>query len=398
MLNNVTGSGFTEPVLYPSPETIKQQTCWIEIDRAKFLSNLFWLKKLIGPSVKVAAVLKSNAYGHGTENMAALCEQAPDIAYLTTFLLSDALKIRAMGVKKPVAALCGYDAPIAEGIKNNIDLVVHDWETAHEISARAHELKKTAQVQIKIDTGLLRLGFTPDELAPVIDYLTQNPFISIVGAYTHFAESDSMDTTFTQLQMDRFKGAIDYLRNDRGLALPYIHMANSAGTLRFEGARWNTVRCGGILYGSYKDERFYQQAAQIVPGFTLSTILTLKGRVLAIKDVPVGTPVGYARSFVTQKPMRLAMVSVGYYDGFDRRLSNKGHLYMHNTLVPIVGRVGMNMTTVDITNLSQVRIGDEAIFMGAHEGVRLKNIAQTMGVIEYEVMPPLNPNIPRFIV
>lgn len=395
---HIKGPEFSGPFLYASPEQIKKYTCWIEIDRTKFFNNICWLKKLIGPHVGIAAVLKSNAYGHGLEHVATLCEESTDVKYLTVFLLTDALKLRLMGIKKPIVVLGGYDTTVDEAIINNIDLVAHDWESVHLLHTSARTVKKNLNVHLKIDTGLTRLGFTPNEIPAVIDFLAANPFINIIGAYTHFAESDSQDTSFTTIQISRFKETIEYLRTQRNLSLPFVHAANTAAALRFEEARWNLIRCGGALYGSYKDERFYQQVAEKIPGFTLVTNFTLKARIMALKDIPVGTPIGYARTFIAQHPIKLAIVSVGYYNDYDRRLSNKGNMVIHNTLVPIVGRVGMNMTTIDITHVPQARIGDEVMVIGPHDGVRLKDMARIMNVPEYEVMPPLTPVIPRVIV
>ncbi len=387
----------SRPLLYASAQQIKDFNCWLEIDKKKFFKNIEWVKKFIGPQVRIAAVLKSNAYGHGLELIATLCEEHTLIDYMVVFLLSDALKIRALNIKKPILVLGGYDATLELAVEHNIDLVVHDWESAHMIYACAQKSKKPVNIHLKIDTGLSRLGFLPQEIPALIDYLLQNPFINIVGVYTHFSESDAPDTTFTHVQMEQFKEVVLYLRTKRGLKLPIVHTANTAAAMRFKQAHWNFIRCGGALYGSYKDACFYQDVAQAVPGFALSTVLTLKARIMTIRQIPAGTPVGYGRSFIAKEPLRLAVVSVGYYNDYDRRLSNNGSMIVHNTCVPIVGRVGMNMTTIDVSSVAAAHVGDEVTVIGDCEGVRLKDFAHLMNVT-YEVMPPLTPAIPRVIV
>lgn len=385
------------PFLYPALTTRHNYTCWLEIDRCRFFSNAYWLKKLIGLNHNIAVVLKSNAYGHGLLEVGSLCEASTFINYMAVFLLSDAIRLRKIGIKKPIVVLGGYDLPLIDGMSHGVDLLVYDWQTADEIFALAGSVKKNVSVQIKVDTGLARLGFSPEEAIAVIDYLVQNPYVSITGMYTHFAESDAQDTSFTFAQIQRMQWVREKVK-ERNIVIPFIHLANTAATLRFPEARGTMVRCGGALYGSYKDERFYEHAKSILPGFSLKTCLSFKSRVLMIREVPVGIPIGYARTFKTTKPMRLAIVGVGYYDGYDRRLSNTGKMVIHNQVVPIVGRVGMNMTTVDITDIPQVKKGDEVLVIGDHDGIRLKDVARQMDVIEYEVMPPLNPALPRIIV
>ena len=385
------------PFLYPSLTKQSLQTCWIEIDKKQFFSNAYWLKKLIGPHISIAAVLKSNAYGHGLCEAGLLCQEHEAINYITVFLLSDAIKLRTIGVKKPIVILGGYDRSVLEGMQNGIDLVIYDWQIAQEVYSQALLFKNTVRIQLKVDTGLARLGFAPEEILSVVKYFSRNLFIVITGIYSHFAESDSMDTTFTFQQIGHMNSVCKQLK-EHGFTIPYIHMANTAAALRFPEARGTMIRCGGALYGSYKDERFYQQAQQVVPGFSLKTCFQLKTRIITIREVPIGVPIGYGRSFKTTRPTRLAIVAVGYYDGYDRRLSNKGKMFIHGKIVPIIGRVGMNMTPVDITDIPEAKIGDEVVVIGNYEGLRLKDIAQHMNVIEYEVMPPLNPALSRFVV
>ena len=344
---------FSGPALY-SP-LVTQPHCWLELSRARFNENISSIKKLIGTQIGIGAVLKSNAYGHGLVPVAGLCQENKQITYIAVFLASDALLLRQEKITKPILVLGGYDAKADELILHNITLVIYDWQTAQEISAKAHELKQATHVHLKIDSGLMRLGFLSSEILEVAQFLVKNPFIKITGIYTHFAESDSADLTFTNNQINNFNYALNILENN-GLKIPYIHLANTAATLRLSQARGTMVRCGGLLYGTYKNELFYQQARELVPDFKLNSFLSLKARVMAIKQVPVNTPIGYACSFVTTKPTIIAVVSLGYFDGYDRRLSNNSVVCVNGQIVPLLGRTGMNMITVDITNIPQIKI------------------------------------------
>jgi len=391
------GPGFSGPCLSSRPENVHGGTCWIELNKKIFFSNVSMIKKLIGPDVAIAVVLKSNAYGHGLLAIGSFCQEHEAINYLTVFLLSDAIQLRESGVTKPILVLGGYDLAVVDGIKHDVDLVVYDWYIAQEICSHALAMKKEVRVQVKVDTGLTRLGFLPEEVLSVVQYLSKNPFIVISGIYTHFAESDSQDTSFTYQQIERMNHVSKYL-SQHGLTVSYVHMANTAAALRFSEARGNMIRCGGAFYGSYKDERFYKQAQQALPCFSLETCLELKARILSVRNIRVGAVVGYGRTFKASREMRLAIVAVGYYDGYDRRLSNKGKMLVHNKLAPIVGRVGMNMTTIDVTHIFEATVGDEVLVIGNYDGLRLKDIAVAMNVIEYEVMPPLNPALPRVVI
>jgi alanine racemase len=391
------GPVITGPFLYPALYQQHSHTCWIEINRQRFLSNAYWLKRLIGNNVSIAVVLKSNAYGHGLIEVGSLCEDSPYIDYMAVFLLSDAISLRAQGINKPIIVLGGYDMDLGVSVEQNIDIVVFDWDTAEGVVACARAKGKKISVHVKVDTGLTRLGFSSSETLRVIDFLLMCPYVSVIGIYTHFAESDNQDVSFTQEQLIRMQWILEELKK-KAISIPFVHLANTAASLRFPEARGTMIRCGGALYGSYKDERFYKNAKSIVSGFSLKTCFSLKSRVMMVCEVSAGTPIGYARTFKAEKAMKLAVVGVGYYDGYDRRLSNTGKMLIHGKKVSIVGRVGMNMTTIDVSSIPSVKKGDEVLVIGDHDEMRLKDIAQKMGVIEYEVMPPLNPSLSRLIV
>lgn len=389
-LENTSG-----PVL--SQEQTINPHCWIELSRTNFNQNICSIKKLIGPEISINAVLKSNAYGHGLVPVATLCQENKLVNYIAVFLASDALMLRQEKITKPILVLGGYDTPINDLILQNITLVIYDWQTAQEFSAKAQELKHITQVHLKIDSGLMRLGFMPTEILAIAQFLIKNQFIKITGIYSHFAESDSQDLTFTNKQLEHFNYALKILK-EQGISIPYIHLANTAATLRLAQARGTMIRCGGLLYGTYKNELFYQQAREQVPDFKLTSFLSLKARVMAIKTVPANTPVGYACSFITSRPTTIAIVSLGYFDGYDRRLSNNSFVLIHDKLVPLLGRTGMNMITIDVTDIPQIKINDTVTLIGNYPGIRVQEIAKRIGAIDYEIFARLNQSLTRAII
>ncbi len=375
-----------------------QKHCWIEISKKNFDNNASWLSQLIGPQRAIGAVVKSNAYGHGLPVVGQLCQDCPQISYLMVFLLSDAVMLRSQGVTKPILVLGGYDLPLEQAIVHDIDVAIYDQETLHDACRCVRELKQPLDIHLKIDTGLVRLGFLPEELPAVIAALQQLPLIAIKGIYSHFAESDNVtDLTFTNLQLTRFGQAITQCK-EQGVAIPHVHLANTAATLRLPDTYWTMIRCGGALYGTYKKELFYQEAQNRIPGFNLQPLLTLKSCIMAIKEVLAGTPIGYGCTYTASHAMRLATVSIGYYDGLDRRLSNNGQVLLHNTIAPIIGRIGMNMMTIDITHIPQAQLHETVTIIGNHDGVRLRDMAQRLDTIEYDIMTRLSANVPRSVI
>jgi len=372
-------------------------TCWVELDRVQFNHNVQAIKNHIGAATAIAAVLKSNAYGHGLLPVAQLCDMQPHIHTIVVFLLSDALMLRAQGITKPILVLGGYDASIRDAILQHIDLTVFDYDTYEYISACAQACACPVRIHIKVDSGLVRLGFTPQETLVLVELIQKNQHVHLAGIYTHFAESDSPDLSFTRQQIERFemlRAAIEA----NGVMVPFVHLANTAAMLRLPQARGTMVRCGGALYGTYKKEDFYRTAQEQTPGFSLASFLRLKTRIIALKQVPPSTPVGYACTYTTTRTTTLAVVALGYFDGYDRRLSNNSVMLVHDKCVPIAGRVAMNMTTLDVTDVPQVRIGDEVTVIGTQTGVRIQELAQRVNTIEYELFVGLNPSLPRIIV
>lgn len=350
---------------------------WLEINKSSFNKNISFYKNNIGTK-QLGVVVKSNAYGHGLQEIAQLCEHNKQIDWLCTALLSESLYLRTIGIIKPIVTLGIYDADLQQAAKNNIDVVIFDTHSLQQALAVTVPLN----VHIKVDTGLSRLGFLPHEVFPIIQKIKQSAFLKLNGLYTHLAESANPDTSFTQQQISSFELLLTQLNNNN-IIIPHIHVANSAGVFFAHSA--NMTRIGAGAYG-------------ILPNTNLQPIATLKTSVMSIKKIKKGDFIGYDRTAQAHQDMTLATLPIGYYDGYPRNLSNKGIVLINNQYAPVVGRVAMNITTIDITTIN-TKIGDTVIVMGPHEHVTPHDIAQKTGSGNpREIVTNLNAHIPKIIV
>lgn len=341
---------------------------WIEIDPAALRHNLAQVRGLIGSRVEVMAVVKANAYGHGyVEAARAFLEGGADALAVTR--LDEALVIRNGGIKGPILLL----APIqpenaAEAIDANLDLAVSSVDLARRVSAAASDAHKTARIHVKLDTGMGRLGLLPDEVPSFFKAATELPGIEIAGTFTHLANAADGDVTPAHMQLELFTrllGALKEMGFDHGVA----HAANSAAILRLPGSRLGMVRPGTILYGQYPSRH-------VPHSLDLKPTWKLKARVCEIKDLPPGSTIGYGSEFTTRRPTRVAVVPIGFADGFTlvpegpiyrqgvmkfavRKLKRRPSIRVNSRQAPVLGRVAMQMIVVDVTAIPGVEVGSE---------------------------------------
>ncbi len=373
-------------------ETLINPFSWVEIDRAKLMDNVYKVKQFLGPQTHLAAMIKSNAYGHGIAAVAEILQDVPEVSWAVTYSLSEALQARGAGFQKPIL-VCGYaDGDLMAAIEQKIDLVIHDQDSVDRYLEAARRCRQSLYVQIKVDSGLSRLGFDSEQALHQLIQLQNSPLI-VRGLFSHFSESDAQDAWYVQYQEQVFADTIVAARK-LGFDLPWIHLANTTAVVRFPGAHYNMVRVGGGIYGLLKNLLSDQ-----VPDsyWSLKPILSWKARVLQVKEVPCGTYVSYGRTFQTSQTTKLAVVSTGYADGYSRDLSNNGLMQINGAMVPVVGRIGMNMTIVDATG-APVRSGDTAIMLGDIDGIRVSDLMKRLNTISYEVTNRINWTIERLIV
>lgn len=355
---------------------------WLELSRAGLEHNIECYKKRIGEQTMLGVVVKSNAYGHGLLQVGSICEKNPNVSYLCTGNALEALALRQAGITKPIVALYFLNIDPELIILHDIDQVIHDYETATLLNTLAQKHRKKANVHIKIDTGLSRFGLFAHEAADIITRIAQLPHVFIRGITTHFAQSDKEDQTFTRQQLGLFIGVITQLEQN-GIHIPIKHTSNSTAVLGIPDAYHNLVRVGAGIYGILPKHILERHATTI----SLKQPLTWKTRIIYTKAIPAGATVSYDRLFTAERDTTIGIIPVGYYEGYDRKLSNNGHVLIaadnvirkDHMSAPVLGRVSMNMTIIDITDVPLARVGDEVILMGDFDGVRASDLAARIG-------------------
>jgi alanine racemase len=367
----------------------------IVISRQALLHNLRQFRTL-APKSQIMCVVKSNAYGHGSYQVASVVEEMTD--WLAVVNLDEALWLRGMGISKPILVLSYYDSSqIAEAIKKNISLVVYDRTQAEELNRTARKLKKLVRVHVKIDTGTSRLGIMPDQAAEFVEYLNSLKNLEIEGIMSHFAASEE-DSEFTKQQLDKFKQIVSRLNLPQARK-PILHIACSAASLLQKDSRLDAVRLGIGLYGLWPSLEAKSQMLKLDPKFELRPALSWKTKIIQLKQLPAGSFIGYGKSYQTQRDTLLAVLPVGYFEGYDRGLSNKAEVLIAGQRCKILGRICMNLTMVDVTDAQKVKVGDEAVLIGKQdkEEITADELAEKIGTINYEVVTRINPMIPRIL-
>ena len=367
---------------------------WAEVDFDKLAHNYHALRGLAPAGTKYLGLVKADAYGHGAVPVAKKLEEL-GADYLGVACLDEAIEVREAGVKTPILILgCTSSIYAAELVKYNITQACYDLEYAKELSAGAQKAGGTITVHIQCDTGMTRLGFmchedTMEKSASEIIEAVKLPGLKAEGIFTHFSDSDGSEE-YTMLQVGRFQDIIQRVR-DLGYEFEIRHCANSAATLLYPATYLDMIRPGIVQFGHFPDAKMDHALCDLVP------VLELKSRVATVRDVPANTPVSYGRTNTLTRPSRLAVIPVGYGDGFCRGFSNKLTVLINGKKLPIVGRICMDMCMVDVTDAPDVKEGDVAILYGS-DGTNDQPVeagAEIMNTISYELLCVLTKRIPR---
>ena len=363
---------------------------WLEIDLAAIAGNMEALRRIVGPRVAIMAVLKADAYGHGAVRVARTVLQH-GAASLAVATLGEAAALREAGIGAPILAL-GYTPPwqVREALRRDVHLTVFDREVANECALAAAELALPARVHVKVDTGMARLGLAPADSAKFLAYLRTLAGVEIAGLFTHFATADAADETFAREQLRRFSGVVTEVTG-AGLRPALVHAANSAATLRFPEARFELVRPGIAVYG-LDPSPATPCSADFQPA------LAFKTAIAQVKTLPAGSPVSYGATYVTERAERIATIPVGYADGFRRAPAWRAAL-VRGLRAPVVGRVCMDYTMLDVTNIAGVEVGDEVVLIGRQgaDEISAEEVAGWLGTINYEVVSAILPRVPRVV-
>jgi alanine racemase len=371
---------------------------WVEISKKALLHNIGVFRKNIGKNVKIAAVVKADAYGHGLKEIMPLLKNKVDL--LAVDNIDEALIIRKINGSIPILIL-GYTtlANLSLPIENNISFVVYNMESLKKIVSL--KLKKLAKIHLKIETGLNRQGISKNKLPSLLKYIKNHKDSFLLeGAYTHFANvEDTLDPSFAKRQLAEFKKSLKVIKKE-GFRPPLIHCAASAGTLLYPETHFSMVRVGFGIYGWWMSIETRVSLLAQKRDLDLRPVLTWKSIVAQIKDIDVGESVGYGRSWFATRKTKIAIIPVGYSDGYDRKLSNIGRVIINGVHADVVGRVAMNMIMVDVTDVKKIKLEDEVALLGNKDGLKVSadEIAKKIGTINYEVVSRINPLLPRIIV
>ena len=369
------------------------QRVWAEVDLDAIWENMVHMKENIAENTKILAVIKTDGYGHGGVPIAKMLEQLDFMFGYAAATYEEAHVLREAGVKKPILIL-GYTFPYCyeELIREEIRPAVYRRDTVEELVAAAANVGQKAKVHIKVDTGMGRIGITPDEEGlEFVRFLMGHPELEVEGIFTHFAKSDEEDKTSANHQLALFQNFIDRIQTELGLTIPVKHCSNSAAILEMPQANMDMVRAGITTYGLYPSE---EVSKDIVP---LRAAMSLYSHIVYCKTIHAGQSVSYGGLFTAQKDTRVATIPVGYGDGYPRSLSGKGYVLIRGKKAPILGRVCMDQFMVDISEIPEAMDGDKVTLLGVDgtERITAEELGELSGRFNYEFVCDLGKRIPR---
>jgi len=361
-----------------------------EIDLDAIARNLNALTGLARPGVECIAVVKANAYGHGAVQVARDLA-ARGIRRFAVATVEEAIELHEAGLTGAVLIM-GYPPPedAEEIVVRGFEAVASSREQIEALDAAGRKAARPAKVHLKFDTGMGRVGYAVASALDAALDAAGREGIRLVGAMTHFPSADEEAAAgFTREQISAFRGLRRRFES-AGLRIPLWHAANSAGVLYYPESHLDAVRPGISLYGAYPSPEMSRPVS-------LRQAMTLKTRIAVIREMAAGAAIGYGRTFRTGRPSRIALLPVGYADGYDRRISNRGEVLVRGRRVPVVGRVSMDLTTVDVTDVPGARAGDEVILYGSQgdESISIEEVADLLGTVRQEVMTSVSARVPR---
>ncbi|HEX6085443.1 MAG TPA: alanine racemase [Thermoanaerobaculia bacterium] len=376
----------------PSPADDIRPT-WAEIDLAAFDRNLAAIAAPLPEGTRVIALLKANAYGHGAVELARRC--TPDkAAMIGVALLEEALQLRNAGITAPILVLGALSATqVRLALEHDVTMGVPGPEPLELIAKVAQE--RDVHIHLKLDSGMGRMGVIETELPQVVELLRSAPRLHVDALYTHFANASDPSDPFTEYQLARFNVLVETLR-EVGITAPKHHASNSAATVRGI-TPGDYVRTGIALYGAEPLDDVARASARedgrAEARPALSPVMRWRTAIARLKELPPGHAIGYGTTFVTKRPSLIATLPVGYADGYNRRLSNRGEVLVRGKRAPVVGRVSMDLTTIDVTDVDGVTLGDEVVLLG--DGITAEELAAKLDTISYEVFCNVGARVPR---
>ena len=363
---------------------------WAEIDLDILANNMKNIKKLAG-NKEVIAVVKADAYGHGALDVAP-CLLENGASRLAVAMLTEAIELRNNNIKAPIMILGYTPLDLGEELINfDIEQTIYDLDYAKELSDLALTLNKKAKVHIALDTGMGRIGFLPSqESFNQVCEICSLKGLDVVGIFTHFSSADEKDKDYTHYQFNQISSFIEKL-TEVGINIPLKHASNSAAIIDLPNTYLDAVRAGIILYGYYPSNEVKKENLSIKPA------LTLKAKIAHVKELESNMYISYNRTFKTSRKSKIATIPIGYSDGYIRTLKHDAKIIVNGQLAPIVGNICMDQFMIDVTDIPNVKTGDEVILLGESNGIKFNadDIAKCMNSINYEVLCLLKKRVPR---
>jgi len=364
---------------------------WVEVDLDRFAANLAAVRGRIGPDCEILLVVKADAYGHGAVEIGAEAE-AGGVAALGVATLHEGIQIRRSGTALPMVVLSPLLASeIGEAVAHGLDPTIPDLAFAQALSETSRLVGRPLRCHVEIDTGMGRTGIRDEEAEVFLQRLVELPGLRLASVFTHFPDADGEDLGFAREQLRRFEALLRKLEA-RGIRPPRVHAANSASTVNLPASHYDWVRVGLLAYGHCPP--------RCEAPLDLQPVMSFKSRLVQIRELPAGTSISYGRTHVTKRPARIGVVAVGYGHGYSWLLSNTGHMLVNGKRVPIVGRVTMDLTMVDLAPTPDARVGDEVVLFGDQGGATLSLAEVAVGsqTLPYEIMCTIGKRVTRIYV
>jgi alanine racemase len=361
--------------------------CYIDLDALRW--NLRQIREKVGPDVKILSMVKANAYGHGAPATAlTLAAEGSDAFGVAT--LEEAVELRGAGIRQPILVLAGtFLEQLDQIFANNLTPVVHDVHGLRRLDDAVASRGTRLGVHLKVDTGMGRIGLLPAEIDSWLPELKKLRGLKIGGVFSHFSHAESVEGHYTRKQLELFHNVVSRLRSEHILP-PLVHFANSAATITLPSAYFSMVRPGLMLYGVYPSPNL---ATQI----SLKPALSWMTRILQLKKIPAGSSISYGQTFITKRESLIATLPIGYADGYSRLLSNRGEVLVKEKRAPVVGRVCMDLTMIDVTDIRGVTEGDEVTLLGRQGNAEISadEMAAWANTISYEILTSIGARVPR---
>lgn len=365
---------------------------WAEIDLDALAHNFRVIRRRVGPDVKILAAVKANAYGHGAVECATRLERE-GVDWFGVALPEEGIELRTAGISKPILCLGGiWAGQESLCVQQNLTPVIYRLDVVEALDRAATDAGTSVNVQVKIDTGMGRLGVRVDDVPDFCAALKRFANIRVDGLMTHLASADDkQQNEFTTQQLQRFEQAVAAFR-DHGFNPSYIHAANSAGLFTFAESRASMVRPGGTLYGFTRD---------VLPPNSgtppLRPVMSLYSRIMLLKRLPKGEKLGYGGTFETTRDSVIATIPIGYDDGYRRALSNRARVIVRGQFAPVVGRVSMDLTIIDVTDVADVALDDQVTLLGSDGdcSITAEDLGEFAGTISYEITCGISSRVPR---